>query len=98
MSDIVVENQEIELLGSSNIGWVYPEIYDKQHRDCIIIELCHTRSANPIRIEFDSERDGYIIQQPTRFSWPIDDCCCDQVWKEVAFIQAWAVGKRDAAA
>lgn len=96
MSDIVVENQGIELLGSANIGWVYPEIYDKHHRDAIVIELCHTRSANMIRIEFDSERDGYIIQQPTRFSWSIDDDVCDQEWKEVAFIHAWEGVKKEA--
>lgn len=89
MSDIVIKNQGIELLGSTNIGWIYPEIYNKQHRDSIIIELCHTRSANIIRIEFDSDRDGYIIQQPTQFEWPIDDDTCDPHWKEVAFIDAW---------
>ena len=95
MLDIVVENQGIELFGSTDIGWMHPEIYNKQHRDSIIIELCHTRSVNNIRIEFDSDRDGYIISQQTRFSWPLDDPICDPEWEEVAFVRGWAVEKKE---
>ena len=89
MNPNLVENQNIELIGSTIIGWMYPEIYQPNKRDSITIELYHTRSANNLHIEFDAERDGYVIQQQTRFTWSLNDPICDPEWKEVAFIKAW---------
>jgi hypothetical protein len=50
----------------------------------------HVRAADDIRIHYDFERDGYVIEQASTFTWSIDDEECDPDWQEVAFIQAWA--------
>jgi hypothetical protein len=48
------------------------------------------RAADDILIEYDFERDGYVIKQASKFVWDADDPVCDQDWQEVAFVQAWA--------
>lgn len=88
--------QNIEIQGTdenqkeinAHIEWMYPGIYDK--KSYLTLGLCHTRSADDIRINYDSERDGWIIEQASVFEWDCDDEICDPDWKEVAFIQAWA--------
>jgi len=56
----------------------------------IHIGLMDTRAADDIRIEYDFERDGWIVKQAQVFEWSVDDEICDSKWKEVAFIKAWA--------
>lgn len=72
------------------ITWSYPEIYDRENQSTLTISLSHTRAADDIRIKYDSERDGWIIEQSAVFSWDCDDLECDPDWQEVAFIKAWA--------
>jgi len=86
-----VDNESLDLFGSAKIYWNYPEIYDVENRDSIILELLHTRAVNAIRIMFDSARDGYIIFRQTVFNWPIHDKICDPKWEEIAFISAWLI-------
>jgi hypothetical protein len=71
------------------IEWFYPEIYDKQNQSTIEIDMTHTRSANSIRIKFDSERNGWVIDQATKLEWEPEDTIQDPCYKEVAFIKAW---------
>ncbi len=80
----------MDINGKENhyISWSYPEIYDRAKQSFIEIGLCHTRSADSIRIKYDSERDGWVIEQDAfidhdQYSEPLED------WKEVAFIKAW---------
>lgn len=54
------------------------------------IELEDVRAADSIRIHYDFERDGYVIEQACRFEWDADDTICDPGWEEVAFVRAWA--------
>ena len=68
---------------------MYPEIYDK-NKSHIILGMCHTRAADSIRISYDSDRDGWAIEQASTFEWSANDNVCDQDWQEVAFIEAWA--------
>jgi hypothetical protein len=70
------------------IIWSYPEIYKKH--STLIISLSHTRAADSIRIKYDSDRDGWVIEQASVFEWDADDTICDPFWKEVAFVKAWA--------
>jgi hypothetical protein len=56
----------------------------------IEIGLMDVRAADSIRVEYDFERDGWVIKQASRFSWEEDDTVCDPDWQEVAFVQAWA--------
>lgn len=57
--------------------------------DSIEIDLIHVRAVDSIVIRFDFERNGYVIYQASRFSWP-DGEPFDPDWAEVAFIGAFA--------
>ena len=55
------------------------------------IGLMDIRSADNIRVFYDFDRDGWVIQQAQVFSWDNEDKICDPKWKEVAFVQVWAL-------
>lgn len=58
--------------------------------------LSDVRAADNIRIFYDFERDGWIVQQASVFAWKIEDEKCDPDWHEVSFIKAWAREKINA--
>jgi hypothetical protein len=60
------------------------------------IGLEDVRAANDILIRFDFERNGWVIEMPSVFSWPIDDKVMDDKPIEVAFIRAWQTDPDDA--
>jgi hypothetical protein len=77
-----------------SIDWMYPEIYGKDEpRSILKIGLYHVRAADDIEIEYDSDRDGYVIYQTVtvgyklepegKFLEPVEKR------KEKAFIPAW---------
>ena len=83
---------DVEIDGRAIITWSYPEIYDRSKQDFLEIYLSHTRATDPIRIKYDSERNGWVIEQPKRLSWSADeepDC----KWTEVAFLESWAISE-----
>lgn len=47
------------------------------------------RATDGIRLHYDYDRDGWVIEQPTKLTWLEEPC--DMGWKEVAFIQSWAL-------
>lgn len=49
------------------------------------------RASDGIRLHYDYDRDGWVIEQPTKLIWLANDDPCDMGWKEVAFIQSWAL-------
>lgn len=90
MIDINGKLDDCETPTHEYIWWSYPEIYDRSKQSTLTISLCHTRAADDIRIKYDSERDGWVIEQASVFEWEADDPVCDPDWQEVAFVQAWA--------
>lgn len=82
----------LSLDGNKNwsIGWDYPEIYDNEKQNWVELDLIHTRASDSIRIKYDSKRNGYVIEQASRFEWDGNDEVCDQDWQEVAFVEAYA--------
>jgi hypothetical protein len=56
----------------------------------IEVGLMDVRAADAIRISYDFERDGYVIEQASTFQWESDDKEQDEDWQEVTFVQAWA--------
>lgn len=64
---------------------------------CVEVDMESTRASDSIRIHYDFERDGYVIQQASTFEWEVDDAQMDADWQEVAFIQAWGREKEDSA-
>lgn len=59
------------------------------------VGLVDVRAADSIRISYDFDRDGWRIEQASRWEWPAGDPVCDQDWQEVAFVQAWARDPRE---
>jgi len=83
--------ERTEILGDQDhqIDWLYPDINSKD-RAHLYLGLMHVRAADRIRISYDGNRDGWKIEQASRFSWDTTDTVADSDWKEVAFIRAWA--------
>lgn len=69
------------------VGLEYPRNSDIKY---IRVGLMDVRAADDILIEYDFERDGWVIKQAQVFQWDVNDERCDPEWKEVAFVQAWA--------
>lgn len=61
----------------------------------IEVGLMDVRAADSILIEYDFERDGYVIKQASVFEWEGSDKECDPKWQEVAFIKAWQLEKEE---
>ncbi len=76
--------------GTLHVDLLYPDCAGEDHIRRVEIGLLHVRAADDIRISYDFDRDGYIIEQSSIFSWDLADEVCDPDWQEVAFIQAWA--------
>lgn len=84
------------------VEWMYPEIYSHDlegrpvTKSILKIGLMHTRAANDIEIEYDSDRDGYVIYQTITVGWKevggLEGRGCYEPIekrKEKAFIPAW---------
>jgi len=79
----------------------YPPRTDEDHRKRFVegrgwqvthieIDQMSVRATDGIRLNYDYKRDGWVIEQASRFAWPLEDQACDRDWQEVAFIQSWA--------
>lgn len=66
----------------------YPRLPDAKVR-AVQLGLMDVRAADDIRISYDYERDGWKIEQASRFTWAEDDAQCNPDWQEVAFVEAW---------
>jgi hypothetical protein len=87
------ENEKAERRGDTLcIELWYPRV--DGNAKAIQVGLMDVRAADDIRIEYDFERDGWVIKQAQIFEWEADDNVCDPQWKEVAFIEAWASEKK----
>ena len=55
------------------------------------VELIDVRAADDIRIHYDFDRDGWVVEQPTIHEWKDDEDyeLRGEGWKEVAFVTAW---------
>lgn len=72
-----------------DVEFWYPTL--EGHVTHIQVGLIDVRAADDIRIHYDFDRDGYVIEQASVFEWDADDDDVgDPGWKEVAFIKAWA--------
>lgn len=57
--------------------------------NAVEVGLVDVRAADDIRISYDFDRDGWLIEQASIFDWGVNDANPDQGWKESAFIPAW---------
>lgn len=61
----------------------------------IQIGLVDVRAADDLRIRYDFDRDGWVVEQASRWEWEPDDTVCDPGWREAAFLQAWQFDERE---
>lgn len=87
MDKITVDFEVHEEARSASFQFWYPRT--EGHVNELLVGLSDVRAADSILIHYDFDRDGYVIQQASRFSWAEGEEI-DQDWQEVAFIQAWA--------
>ena len=88
----VRDNGSIDLRGSAQIGWfagIYPD-----DRTVLKVGLYHVRAADDIEIEYDSDRDGWVIYRTVTvgFTDPTPEKNYHdsiEKRKELAFIPAW---------
>lgn len=87
MTDQQSDTKDINVIGDTAcLDIWYPRIREIKY---IQVGLIDVRAADDIRISYDFCRDGWKIEQASRFSWNIDDEACDPDWQEVAFIKSW---------
>jgi len=67
----------------------YPDVNGHEIKN-VQIGLMDVRAADDIRIHFDKHRDGWVIEQASKFKWHGGDSVCDPDWQEVSFVLAWA--------
>ena len=77
-----------EVRGSVRLSWEYPNIYPDKPLDRLTIGLSHTRGANCFTVEFDGDRNGYVIRMDRVRD---DDGIMETVEEgvEVAFLPAY---------
>lgn len=70
---------------------LYTELWYPCHSSVkfIEIDLIDVRANDGLRLYFDFERDGWVIQQASKWEWDVDEPI-DYDWQEVAFIEGWA--------
>jgi len=67
----------------------------RDRNEYLHVDLMDVRAADGIRIHFDFDRNGWVIEQASVFRWDVDDEVCDEGWQEVAFCEAWALEVRE---
>lgn len=76
-------------IGKDTLG---VELWYPQHNEIKYIEvgLIDVRATDNLRISYSHDRNGWIIEQASIFSWEAGDKECNEDWQEVAFIESWA--------
>lgn len=78
---------EREVSDTIRVELWYPQVREEKF---VTIDLIDVRANDGIRIHYDFDRDGWVIEQPTKLAWGVDEEP-NPHWKKVAFIQAWAL-------
>ena len=67
------------------------ELWYPYHNKIKYVEvgLVDVRATDNIRISYSHDRNGWVIEQASIFSWDVDDKECNEDWQEVAFIESW---------
>jgi hypothetical protein len=90
-SHYMLENAQIN--GDTlHIDLWYPRSDDFEVKQ-IQIGLMDVRVADDIRVSYDFDRNGWVVQQASVFEWEPGDTEQDHGWTEVAFIKAWSQRK-----
>lgn len=72
-----------------SFDFVYPR-HDDKRIERLRVGLEDVRAANDIEIRYDFDRDGWVIESPTKFMWEVGEDQSDTRLEEVAFIPAYS--------
>lgn len=83
---------ELEVSGNVQVEW-HPQIYgikpyNDQPRDVLTVSLSHVRAAGGFEVEFDAERNGWVIYRTVCTGWDEAGAMIEKR-KEVAFLDAF---------
>lgn len=53
------------------------------------VDLEDVRAANTLLVHYDFERDGWVLEAPSKLSWAPDEDWTDEQLEEVGFVPAW---------
>jgi hypothetical protein len=81
--------EQLRIIGKTLLAelW-YPRCSDRPN--AIEIALVDVRASDGLRIEYDFERDGWSIKQPSKLEFD-DGENPNDFWTEVAFCGSWSV-------
>lgn len=79
-----ISRKDKELL----VELTYPET-NKDGVAYIEVDQESVRASDSVRLHYDYDRDGWVVEKPTKLCWNSSDKECDMGWREVAFIQSW---------
>lgn len=68
----------------------YPNLGVPSQCRYVHVDQESVRASDGVRLSYDYQRDGWIVEQASRFEWDADDAVMDPDWREVAFIKSWA--------
>ena len=74
-----------------NVELWYPGV--EGNFNAIEIDLICVRASDGILVEYDFDRDGWVISQPTVLEWEVGDEKCDPCYKEAAFVRSWQLNE-----
>lgn len=84
-------NFHIEKSGDTlDVTLTYPNIAFPEQCRFIEVNQESVRASDGIRLHYDYDRDGWVIEQASTFEWDADDAEMDPDWQEVAFVKSWA--------
>jgi hypothetical protein len=94
------ENFHISKSGDQlNIELTYPPRDDAANKNDqvrhIYVNQESVRASDGIRMHYDYERDGWVIEQGSKWEWEEGEAH-DEDWQEVAFVESWARDPRPA--
>ena len=82
-----------------HVGLTYPPRDAKDEAEkpdqvrYVMVDQESVRASDGIRVWYDYERDGFVIEQGSTFEWNSDEeATADNAedWQEVAFVKSWA--------
>ena len=72
---------------------------DNKNKQCryIFVNQEAVRASDGIRLHYDYERDGFVVEQPRPRLIAIGDNSYEDIedWIEVAFLRSWQLNERD---
>lgn len=61
---------------------------DRPRSDVLHVDLDDVRASRGFAVQYDFDRDGWVIMVPTKFAWAEGEDV-DEELREIAFVPSW---------